>query len=674
MRKACEGANEGYCIDCVPGWFMDALVSACVSCPKGYFTPGASESICINCPSGKFQQYEGRAYCEAVKEGDFLSDEPAQVVDSTLSLPSADTASLDLEVVKVVVIAKLAEELGIDPMYIRLEDSAVAALQSRQRRALAGSGLDLKIILLVDDGRAWAAKVAALTSSVFFWAGVNEDLAAKGAQPLDTTGATVETAQISCNENFKYDNASSTCVAVPLTCEMGTYAVPGSGKCIACPLGRFSDTRGAYVCEYCPSNTDTNSIGARSEAECQCVSSWYMNEGVCRPCPYDCNCDMPGLMLETLRSAKGFWRATNNSTEFLPCHDFPSYDSCPGGTFSADRQRDGQCKKGNVGVRCQMCDETNGYIYRAGKRCGQCSAADKRSSLALLISLLLAIVAGGLAFVKVLAHFAGWKTKAEIMQGLRDNFDLRSAKIRILIAFTQVVSRLQVTFHLTYPPIVNDFLTRLDIFEFFNIFHFAFIPSCLYTLDYYDQLAGKVLGPTFVLFVCCFGGKIGKQRWMYEIFLILSFVCYPSFCDGSLSMAFFDCEMYEDGELYLVTYPAIKCTDSKYLSYRYPVAVMGFVLPFGIIALYFVELVGNRRALCPQVSTPEAVSDIELKRIPRAVITIAAAGDGPLQHDHASGRKPSKAVSATLGEFAKTVLTRNKELGITKEELAVRLS
>jgi hypothetical protein len=712
--KECVGCPVGYyqaatsallCNACEPGKYQDADGQAfCANCQRGSFTNTGSSTgattctkcavnrwgtksvtgftECVDCPRGKFQQSEGRAYCETVKEGEFLSDEPAQVVESTLSLPSVDTAAVNLEVVKAAMIAKLAEDLGIDPKYIRLEGAAVAALRSRQRRGLAGGGLDLEIILLVDDGGASEAKLKALTSSASFWAGVNENLAAKGAQPLDTTGATVETAPLSCNENFKYDNASSTCVAVPLMCGLGTFAAAGSGKCIACPNGRFSDMGGAFACESCPTNSNS-SARARSLSECQCVSTYYMTEsGVCRPCPANSNCKAPGRALATLVAAKGFWRAANESTTFYQC---PSIDACPGGAFTtkaagSDRHlgdegsagrsaRDGQCKKGHVGVRCEMCDEANGFVPRADGSCSQCDAADKKVALALLIGLPLVAIAGILVFVKLLAHFAQWKTNEEIMSGLQDNFDRRSSKIRILFDFTQVVSRMAVTFRLTFLPIVNEFLEWLDVFEFFNIFQFAFIPNCLYTMDYYDQLAGKVLGPTFVLLVCYFGFKIGKQRWMYEVFLVLSFVCYPSFCDSLF--LFFDCKLYEDGENYLVMYPEIKCTDSKWLSYRYPVAVMGFVLPFGIIALYFMELVGNKRALWPKVSTPEEVTDDELKRIPRAVIAAAAAaaagGGGGV--GAAAGRKPSHVLSASLREFTKTVLTGEDEVGITEEEL-----
>ena len=120
-----------------------------------------------------------------------------------------------------------------------------------------------------------------------------------------------------------------------------------------------------------------------------------------------------------------------------------------------------------------MCDETNGFVLRADDACSQCDAADKRVAVALLIGLPLVILAGIFILVKKLVHLAGWKTKADIMHGLQENFDRRSSKIRILIAFTQVVSRMAVTFRLTYPPIVNEFLKWLDVFEIFNIFKFV---------------------------------------------------------------------------------------------------------------------------------------------------------------------------------------------------------
>ena len=160
-----------------------------------------------------------------------------------------------------------------------------------------------------------------------------------------------------------------------------------------------------------------------------------------------------------------------------------------------------------------------------------------------------ALIVGGALVIRCLARHAGWKTRSEVLHGLRENFERRASKFRILVGFTQVVSRITVTFRLTFPPIVAEWLRWLNVFEFLNVFHFAFIPNCLYSLDYYDQLLCEVLGPAFVLVVALVGFEVTKQRWMYELFLLLSFVCYPAFCDSLF--LFFDCKLYEDGETYL---------------------------------------------------------------------------------------------------------------------------
>jgi hypothetical protein len=177
-----------------------------------------------------------------------------------------------------------------------------------------------------------------------------------------------------------------------------------------------------------------------------------------------------------------------------------------------------------------------------------------------------------------------------------------------------------VAFRLTFPTIVNEFLSALSFFELLPIFQFAFVPNCLYSLDYYDQLTVKVLGPTAILFVAYFGYRSDtRQRWMYEIFLLFSFLCYPSFCDSLFR--FFDCREYEDNESYLVMYPDVKCTEEKYNLYYYPVMAMGFVLPFGIIAFYARELVNNKKTLWPkEVSNTKDVSQYELEHIPRSCI------------------------------------------------------
>jgi hypothetical protein len=128
--------------------------------------------------------------------------------------------------VQQVVIAKLAKELGIDPKYIQLEHSA--APRSRQRGLLASTGLDVMIVLIVDDGGAMADKLKDLTSSRSFWDGVNQDLAHQGEAPIDTSDAAVET-EMECNTGFTLNNYTGSCDAVPYYCPKGTFAEAGTG-------------------------------------------------------------------------------------------------------------------------------------------------------------------------------------------------------------------------------------------------------------------------------------------------------------------------------------------------------------------------------------------------------------------------------------------------------------
>ena len=52
---------------------------------------------------------------------------------------------------------------------------------------------------------------------------------------------------------------------------------------------------------------------------------------------------------------------------------------------------------------------------------------------------------------------------------------------------------------------------------------------------------GRVFGPAITLFLAYLGYKKMRRQWLYELFLVLSFVCYPSFCDSLFG--FFDCKV-----------------------------------------------------------------------------------------------------------------------------------
>ena len=127
------------------------------------------------------------------------------------------------------------------------------------------------------------------------------------------------------------------------------------------------------------------------------------------------------------------------------------------------------------------------------------------------------------------------------------------------------------------------------------------------------------------------------------------------------------------GTLCTVIYPGVKCTDEKYQMYMYPVAAFGVLLPFGIVAIYFMELLGNRKALAPKIFRPEAVGDAELQRIPRQLLGLREHRGGKatagLPGPSAKKRRPSRSITNSLREFTKTIVTCEGEVGVTRAEL-----
>jgi hypothetical protein len=573
---------------------------------------------------------------------------------------------MDMDLMETAVIAQLAKGLSIDLKYIQLEASAILGSTHRRTLLVISAGLYIKIILLVDDGEAMSEAFKNLTSSASFWAGVDENLADQGADPLNTTDVNVGT-DMKCNERFALNNATGSCDAVLFYCPKGTFAEAGTGDCLSCSSGKYSNVKGAFACESCVSNSNS-SARASSIQDCLCDQGYYMGladgaaqplsegEQDCRPCPENSNCESGGRNQHTLIPALGYWRATNTSTAFHQC---PLAAACPGTGFNNSRSLNAQCNHGHVGVRCELCNNDEGFVVRPDNTCEQCDAQKRKTTIILFAVVPPVVIIGAWLFISWL----GWK-RGDVLDNLRDNFERRASKIRILIGFTQVVSRITVTFRLTFPLIVLDFLRWLNLFEFINIFHFVFIPNCLYSMDYYDQLICEVLGPAAVLVLAFVGYRTYHQQWMYELFLLLSFVCYPSFCESLFR--FFDCQEYEDGEKYLVVNPSVKCTDDKYLSFWYPVAGMAFVIPFGIVAVYFIELYRHRHALYPyRVRRPEQVTDEDLKKISRK---LAEASEQSTSSDTASKRRSRH--DSTLKGLAKTVLNRGAgETGIERTQL-----
>ena len=117
--------------------------------------------------------------------------------------------------------------------------------------------------------------------------------------------------------------------------------------------------------------------------------------------------------------------------------------------------------------------------------------------------------------------------------------------------------------------------------------------------------------------------------------------------------------------------PSVKCTDDKYLAYKWPVVCVAVILPFGIVAVYFYELLRHRKALSPSVRRPEGVTDHDLARVPRALLELALQRHNIHRRRSSLVRVPSRrgASKGAVQTFARTVLKHDEAIGVTRAEL-----
>jgi hypothetical protein len=114
-------------------------------------------------------------------------------------------------------------------------------------------------------------------------------------------------------------------------------------SCLPCPVGEYGTASGALRCEQCPTGTfnpnegstsagscvlcatinprmTTRSSGAGSNASCICQAGYFaVGPTECATCASGVNCDVPGVSVQSLPVASGFWRSSPNSMTVVQC-------------------------------------------------------------------------------------------------------------------------------------------------------------------------------------------------------------------------------------------------------------------------------------------------------------------------------------------------------------------
>ena len=199
-----------------------------------------------------------------------------------------------------------------------------------------------------------------------------------------------------------------------LGCDLGKYG-SSQGFCRNCPIGTFQDGRGKITCSGCPSDTFGTEKGKTSGADCEscpdktttnfttgntnvaaCVCSaghYFDPEGAasvltksqedeqvvppedkCVPClEEEASCTNANVSLADMESSAGWWRQHKEDTNFFQCL-IPA--DCVGGEISR------QCRVGNGGVLCAVCDPN--YVRIEGV-CSQCGNTTRGSKVIVLV-------------------------------------------------------------------------------------------------------------------------------------------------------------------------------------------------------------------------------------------------------------------------------------------------
>jgi hypothetical protein len=206
-----------------------------------------------------------------------------------------------------------------------------------------------------------------------------------------------------------------------------------------------------------------------------------------------------------LRTKPGFWRAGIATIHFddLSCDE----TTCTGGKFISgtsprpgneraviSEPSDAQCADGQSGLMCSMCDTKNRWARHMGAKCIKCAGSIGAEMAKIVFALVGISVLVYLVAARVVKPLIKRLLQKMTLTQLRKQIYKRQMKVKILLAFIQVGSRLQGTFRLKMPPVVKDFLSSMQVLEFFDVFSMILkYVSCAYPTNYYTKVYAQVL-------------------------------------------------------------------------------------------------------------------------------------------------------------------------------------
>lgn len=160
--------------------------------------------------------------------------------------------------------------------------------------------------------------------------------------------------------------------------------------------------------------------------------SFYPTDEECKTCPSHTSCEGGNV----LKLNNRYWRSNQMSDHILECW-IPG--ACKGGTNTSS-----QCHKGSHGPYCSICDD--GYTSSGGGLCYSCENNTNLLQEVLSSILFLSAVVIILVLVKKRKQISRYVSKKfdDVNTGVK--FRTARVKIKILIAFVQILMEVRITF------------------------------------------------------------------------------------------------------------------------------------------------------------------------------------------------------------------------------------
>lgn len=334
------------------------------------------------------------------------------------------------------------------------------------------------------------------------------------------------------------------------------YAIILAIELFPCEIGEISSGNACFFCE----------AGKFSASP---------SENMCQSCPKHARC--PGGSLTVLDA--GYWRKSRNSTIFF-CET--SEKNCQGGENAT-------CKGNFVGPFCRVCRK--GFYEVQGTECFECDGFiwNIMRSLAIfvgfsvvLIFLVKSSVDNLILYQRFIAMYHDENLKENIV---KNNLDLQSIYLKILVNYFQIYSFLQINPFETL--VFNEFLNNVSIFSVISGKILAF--SCIFKdfsfadSPFFDYISLNLL-PILLIFAAFFGLKayyhlrgrsVSSKNHLFSVIFGVFFTVLPSILAQSIKNL--TCFVIEPGYEVLKYSPIHECDENyRQIAYKLVWPVMFF--------------------------------------------------------------------------------------------------